>query len=88
MHIPVRLIETTKTTSQLDFLVEAASPEDAVSILSAAHRVGLERGSGLIVLPDGRSKILDPGPSEVSVAFVLLDENGTEIRPLSTSPVS
>ena len=82
MLIPVRLIETTTTRAQVDLLVDSDTPETAAAVVAAAHRRSVERGSGMIVLPDGTTAHVDAGPLERALALVLLDEQGAEIRPL------
>lgn len=61
------------------FLVDAASPEEAATILFAAHAAAKKELSQDIVLADGQSQRLEPTSTiKTRIFCVALDDNGRE----------
>ena len=80
----IRLVQQITEQGSGDFTIEAGSAEAAAAILLKAYKVAQAQGSSLIKLLDGQVQLIER--SEVlarSVSFVLLDQEGAEIRPVT-----
>jgi ABC-type lipopolysaccharide export system ATPase subunit len=80
----MRLIQRITEQGSGDFIIEAASAEAAAVILLTAYKVAQAQGSSIVKLQDGQVQVLER--SEVldrSVSFMLLDEDGAEVRPVT-----
>ena len=80
----IRLVQQITEQGSGDFNIEAGSAEAAAAILLTAYKVARAEDSSIVKLLDGQMQVLER--SEVlgrSVSFVLLDENGAEVRPVT-----
>jgi len=76
----IRLVERTTEQGSADFKVQAATAADAAGLVADAHDRCLERGNGLVTLPDGQTEFIEVetviGRSR---SLLLLDDQGREI---------
>jgi hypothetical protein len=80
----IRLVQQTTEQGSGDFAIEAGSPEAAAAILSDAYKAARAEGSNIVKLPDGQAQVIERTEVlERQVSFLLLDENGDEVRPVT-----
>ncbi|GAV35980.1 hypothetical protein ROTAS13_03663 [Roseomonas sp. TAS13] len=83
-HGNIQLLQKITEQGSGDFTIEVACAEAAAAILLKAYKATLAEGSSIVKLQDGRAQILER--EEVldrSVSFVLLDQEGVEVRPVT-----
>ena len=77
----MRLVEQVIEEGSGDFTVDAPTPEQAATVLLAAHAQARERASNQVSLPNGQSCRIEPDTVVETHTFcVLLDETAREVR--------
>lgn len=80
----IRLVQKITEQGSGDFTIEAGSAEAAAAILLKAYKAARAEDSSIVKLQDGQVQVLER--EEVldrSVSFVLLDNEGIEVRPVT-----
>ena len=76
----IRLVERITEQGSADFKMQAATAADAARLVADAHDLCLERGTGLVTLPDGQAEFIE---TETVIArsrsLLLLDDQGREV---------
>jgi len=80
----IRLVQQITEQGSGDFNIEAGSAEAAAGILLKAYKVARSEDSSIIKLQDGQSQLIEREKVlDRSVSFMLLDKEGTEVRPVT-----
>ena len=82
-RFPIRLVEQITEQGHGDFVVEAASAEEAAALVRSAYQAAFSAGTGFVQLPDGQAQLIERAHTQdVTISLLLLNGKGELERPI------